>query len=143
MILGKELVLTVSEYSEFPYLYPLAACKSCSLKLDTKFLEVCAPNQIGVTDNIPTWRSWSTDASTLFSTDANYKRLYDIWKNNTPLWLCFFDSSRSNYYKGKAYLKSVDKSGDIGGLAKISVSFQTSGDLSYNGREYMFLFSAK
>lgn len=123
MIKGKDIILSVDDK-------PLAAAKSCKLKLGTKFIEVCSPTDGDVEQYVPTIRSWNVSADMFAAKMEDYDRLYAMWKSKQKLTLRFYDNELQSCYKGDAYIKNIDLAAQVGNHATFACSFQPTGDLS-------------
>lgn len=106
---------------------PIAANKSCDLDVSQDFIKVCAPNEGRTFRKIPTTYDWGVSCDCLMSTTQYAKMLLDAVRNGTKFTLQFLVLGFK--VKGDVYIKSCRISATKGSLAKLSVSFETSGPL--------------
>ena len=122
MIHGRDLILSINGT-------PIAASTTCDLSTTTDFIEVCAPTGGEWKDYIPTQHGWGVSAGCLMATMENSDNLLKMQKRKQRLELSFYDKGLQVFYKGDAYIKKLDVVGNYGNLAKMSVAFQTCGEL--------------
>ncbi len=126
MILGKDLTMTLGDTTN-----GLAASKSCNLRVETDFIEVCSPTDGSWREYLPTIKAWSASVDTLVASLADHKKLLKAQNDNERLMCCFFDAALNEFYKGYCYIKNLDIKGSIGGLATMSVTLQPTGRLEW------------
>ena len=129
MILGKDLVLALNGT-------PLAAARSCSLDCDQSFLQTAAPTD-GRWENVTPQRlGWSMSADALIGSIEAYQTLKAAWRNGTALTMRFYNTDYALNETGTVYIERIHLEGNVGSLAKMSVSLKGSGPLStYGGTE--------
>lgn len=123
MILGKDLILST------PSVGVIAAAKSCQIKLNTDFIEVCAPTDGAWKQYKPAINSWEVSCEMLITTAGGLNSLRSLVANHTIFQIRFYDSGTNILWGGATYIKSFDVTGRVGSLATLSVSFQPSGKL--------------
>lgn len=122
MIQGKDLILSLNGA-------PLAASTTCELSIDTDFIEVCPPTGGEWKDYLPTQHGWDVSAGCLMATMENFDNLLKMQKSKQRLEVSFYDQGLQVFYKGATYIKKLNIIGNYGNLAKMSVAFQTCGEL--------------
>ena len=126
MILGKNLIMTLGDSSK-----GLACSKSCSLNVETEFLETCSPTSGTWREYLPTIKSWGASVDTLVAKMSDHKRLLQLQDSNTLLACCFYDSDLQEFYRGNCYIKNLQLKASVGGLATMSVTIQPTGKLTW------------
>ena len=109
-------------------LAPVAAAKTGDLDISQDFIKACAPNEGRTFRKIPTTYDWLISCDCLMTTDAYAKMLIDAARNGTQVTIQF--SSVGWRVRGNAYVKSARITASKGSLAKLSVSFESSGPLT-------------
>lgn len=107
---------------------PVAANKSCDLEVSQDFIDACAPNEGRTLISIPTTYKWDVSCDCLMSTTQYAKMLIDAVRNGTKFTLQFLVCGFK--VKGDAYIKSCNIKASKGSLAKLAVTFKTSGPLT-------------
>ena len=106
---------------------PIAAAKSGNLDVSQDFIRVCAPTEGRTFRKIPTTYDWSISCDCLMATCQYAKMLLDAQRNGTELTLQFIVLGFK--VVGSAYVKSCNIATTKGNLAKLNVSFESSGPL--------------
>ena len=122
MIHGRDLILSINGT-------PIAASTTCDLSTTTDFIDVCAPTGGEWKDYIPTQHGWEVSAGCLMVDMSNFDQMFKWQKSKQRLDLSFYDSGLQTFYKGSAYIKKLNTTGNYGSLAKFSVAFQPCGEL--------------
>lgn len=122
MIHGRDLILSINGT-------PIAASTTCDLSTTTDFIDVCAPTGGEWKDYIPTQHGWEVSAGCLMVEMSNFDQMFKWQKSKQRLDLSFYDSGLQTFYKGSAYIKKLNTTGNYGNLAKFSVAFQPCGEL--------------
>lgn len=122
MIHGRDLILSINGT-------PIAASTTCDLSTTTDFIDVCAPTGGEWKDYIPTQHGWEVSAGCLMVDMSNFDQMFKWQKSKQRLDLSFYDSGLQTFYKGSAYIKKLNTTGNYGNLAKFSVAFQPCGEL--------------
>lgn len=106
---------------------PIAAAKSGDFDISQDFLEACAPNSGRTHKKIPTTYEWSVSSDCLMATSQYAKQLIDAVRNGTKYTLQFIVCGFK--VVGDVYVKSCRIQASKGSLAKLAVSFESSGEL--------------
>ena len=106
---------------------PIAANKSCDLDVNQDFIKACAPNEGRTFRKIPTTYEWGVSCECLMTTTQYAKMLIDAVRNGTKYTLQFLVVGFK--VKGDVYIKSCKITASKGSLAKLAVTFETSGPL--------------
>ena len=106
---------------------PIAANKSCDLDVSQDFIKACAPNEGRTFRKIPTTYDWGVSCDCLMSTTQYAKMLIDAVRNGTKYTLQFIVVGFK--VKGDVYIKSCRITATKGSLAKLAITFETSGPL--------------
>ena len=106
---------------------PIAANKSCDLDVNQDFIKACAPTEGRTFRKIPTTYDWSVSCDCLMSTTQYAKMLLDAVRDGTMFTLQFLVCGFK--VKGDVYIKSCKITASKGSLAKLAVTFETSGPL--------------
>lgn len=106
---------------------PIAANKSCTLSVSQDFIQVCAPNEGRTLRKIPTTYDWGISCDCLMTNSQYAKMLIDAVRDGTKFTVQF--TVFGFKVKGDVYIKSCEIQASKGSLAKLSVSFETSGPL--------------
>lgn len=106
---------------------PIAAAKSGDFDISQEFIEACAPNSGRTHIKIPTTYDWSVSCDCLMATSQYAKQLIDAVRNGTKYTLQFIVCGFK--VVGDVYVKSCRIQSAKGNLSKLSVSFESSGDL--------------
>ena len=123
---------------------PIAAAKSGDFDISQDFIKACAPNSGRTFQKIPTTYDWSVSCDCLMATSQYAKQLIDAVRNGTKYTLQFIVCGFK--VVGDIYVKSCRIQASKGNLSKLSVSFESSGDLRdadtwdvINGTLYTYL----
>lgn len=122
---GKDLILSDSQTGSGHF----ACATTCNVTTDCDFIETCPPDDGSWKEYVPTILSWSASAAHLLASYANYKYFRAKQQAKAAITVRFYDTELEIFYKGQAYIKSLDLTGDVKGLAKMSVQLQPSGPL--------------
>lgn len=106
---------------------PIAAAKSGDFDISQDFIKACAPNSGRTFQKIPTTYEWSVSSDCLMATSQYAKQLIDAVRNGTKYTLQFIVCGFK--VVGDVYVKSCRIQSSKGSLAKLNVSFESSGDL--------------
>lgn len=106
---------------------PIAANKSCTLSVSQDFIQACAPNEGRTLRKIPTTYDWGVSCDCLMANSQYAKMLIDAVRDGTKFTVQF--TVLGFKVKGDVYIKSCEIQASKGSLAKLSVSFETSGPL--------------
>ena len=106
---------------------PIAANKSCDLDVSQDFIKACAPNEGRTFRKIPTTYDWGVSCDCLMSTTQYAKLLLDAVRNGTKFTLQVLVLGFK--VKGDVYIKSCRITATKGSLAKLAITFETSGPL--------------
>ena len=106
---------------------PIAAAKSGDFDIRQNFIEACAPNSGRTHQKIPTTYEWSVSCDCLMTTSEYAKQLIDAVRNGTKYTLQFIVCGFK--VVGDVYVKSCRIQASKGSLAKLAVSFESSGPL--------------
>ena len=106
---------------------PIAAAKSGDFDISQDFIKGCAPNSGRTFKKIPTTYDWSVSSDCLMATSQYAKQLIDAARNGTMYTLQFIVCGFK--VVGDVYVKSCRIQTSKGSLAKLAVSFESSGDL--------------
>ena len=107
---------------------PIAAAKSGDLSVSQDFIQVCTPNEGRTFRKVPTTYDWSVSCDCMMATCAYAKQLIDAVRNGTQYTLQFIVLGFK--VSGNVYVKSCQITATKGSLAKLNVSFESSGPLS-------------
>lgn len=108
---------------------PIAAAKTGDLDISQDFIKACAPGGEGRTfRKIPTTYDWSVSCDCLMADLTKAKEIIDAARNGTELTLQFICIGWK--VRGSVYVKSARITASKGSLAKLSVSFESSGPLT-------------
>lgn len=106
---------------------PIAAAKSGDFDISQEFIETCSPDSGRVHEKKPTTYDWSVSCDCLMATSQYAKQLIDAVRNGTKYTLQFIVCGFK--VVGDVYVKSCRIQATKGNLSKLSVSFESSGDL--------------
>ena len=106
---------------------PIAAAKSGDFDISQDFIKACAPNSGRTFIKIPTTYDWSVSCDCLMAKSQYAKQLIDAVRNGTKYTLQFIVCGFK--VVGDVYVKSCRIKSNKGSLAKLDVSFESSGDL--------------
>ena len=122
---GKDLILSDSQTGSGHF----ACAKSCTVSIKSDFIEVAHPTEGGWKRYKPTIKSWSASTGHLLSSYSNYKYFRSMMDNKAAVTVRFYDVEMQIFYKGQAYIETLDLTGDVNGLAQMKVALQPSGPL--------------
>ena len=126
MIHGKDLILSDSQTSSGHF----ACATSCTVSTKSDFIEVAHPTEGGWKRYKPTILSWSASTGHLLASYANYKYFRNMQESKHAVTIRFYDAELQIFYKGKAYIETLELTGDVRGFAKMKVSLKPSGPLT-------------
>lgn len=125
MIHGRDLILSDSQTGSGHF----ACATSCSVTTKSDFIETAHPTVGGWKRYKPTILSWSASTGHLLASYSNYKYFRSMQENKQAVTIRFYDAELQIFYKGQAFIETLDLTGDVNGLAKMKVSLQPSGPL--------------
>ena len=128
---GKDLILSDSQTGSGHF----ACAKSCTVSIKSDFIEVAHPTEGGWKRYKPTIKSWSASTGHLLSSYSNYKYFRSMMDSKTAVTIRFYDVEMQIFYKGQAYIETLDLTGDVNGLAQMKVALQPSGPLEAASEE--------
>ena len=122
---GKDLILSDSQTGSGHF----ACATSCNVSIKSDFIEVAHPTEGEWKRYKPTIKSWSASTGHLLASYSNYQYFRSMMDNKAAVTVRFYDVEMQIFYKGQAYIETLDLTGDVNGLAKMSVQLQPSGPL--------------
>lgn len=126
MIHGKDLILSDSQTGSGHF----ACATSCTVSTKSDFIEVAHPTDGGWKRYKPTILSWSASTGHLLASYANYKYFRNMQESKQAVTIRFYDAELQIFYKGEAFIDTLELTGDVRGFAKMKVSLQPSGPLT-------------
>ena len=126
MIHGKDLILSDSQTGSGHF----ACATSCTVSTKSDFIEVAHPTEGGWKRYKPTILSWSASTGHLLASYANYKYFRNMQQRKDFVTIRFYDADMQIFYKGNAFIDTLELTGDVRGFAKMKVSLQPSGPLT-------------
>ena len=126
MIHGKDLILSDSQTGSGHF----ACATSCTVSTKSDFIEVAHPTEGGWKRYKPTILSWSASTGHLLASYANYKYFRNMQESKQAVTIRFYDAELQIFYKGEAFIDTLELTGDVRGFAKMKVSLQPSGPLT-------------
>ncbi len=126
MIHGKDLILSDSQTGSGHF----ACATSCTVSTKSDFIEVAHPTEGGWKRYKPTILSWSASTGHLLASYANYKYFRNMQESKQAVTIRFYDAELQIFYKGEAFIETLELTGDVRGFAKMKVSLQPSGPLT-------------
>ena len=126
MIHGKDLILSDSQTGSGHF----ACATSCTVSTKSDFIEVAHPTEGGWKRYKPTILSWSASTGHLLASYANYKYFRGMQESKQAVTIRFYDAELQIFYKGEAFIETLELTGDVRGFAKMKVSLQPSGPLT-------------
>ena len=126
MIHGKDLILSDSQTGSGHF----ACATSCTVSTKSDFIEVAHPTEGGWKRYKPTILSWSASTGHLLASYANYKYFRNMQDSKQAVTIRFYDAELQIFYKGEAFIETLELTGDVRGFAKMKVSLQPSGPLT-------------
>lgn len=126
MIHGKDLILSDSQTGSGHF----ACATSCTVSTKSDFIEVAHPTEGGWKRYKPTILSWSASTGHLLASYANYKYFRKMQESKQAVTIRFYDAELQIFYKGEAFIETLELNGDVRGFAKMKVSLQPSGPLT-------------
>lgn len=115
---------------------PLASSTGCELQMERDFMEVCGPTDGAWLQYLPTTLGWTVSSDGLLADMAAVRALHERMVSGQAVALRFYDSTFAVLYKGAAFVKSLRFSGQVGSMAKYSISLQGSGALTTDTEGY-------
>lgn len=129
MIHGRNLIVSIDGE-------PIAAAKSCNITVSQDFIQACSPTEGRVYAKIPTTYDWDISVDCLvLDNSVQVNGLMNKLIAGTKCLLTFTDGTNNQKRAGFAYIKSWNEGGNIGSLATLRASFESSGPL-YTYTEY-------
>ena len=126
MIHGKDLILSDSQTGSGHF----ACATSCTVSTKSDFIEVAHPTEGGWKRYKPTILSWSASTGHLLASYANYKYFRNMQESKQAVTIRFYDAELQIFYKGEAFIETLELTGDVRGFAKMKLSLQHSGPLT-------------
>ena len=126
MIHGKDLILSDSQTGSGHF----ACATSCTVSTKSDFIEVAHPTEGGWKRYKPTILSWSASTGHLLASYSNYKYFRNMQESKQAVTIRFYDAELQIFYKGEAFIETLELTGDVRGFAKMKVSLQPSGPLT-------------
>ena len=126
MIHGKDLILSDSQTGSGHF----ACATSCTVSTKSDFIEVAHPTEGGWKRYKPTILSWSASTGHLLASYANYKYFRNMQQRKDFVTIRFYDADMQIFYKGNAFIETLELTGDVRGFAKMKVTLQPSGPLT-------------
>ena len=126
MIHGKDLILSDSQTGSGHF----ACATSCTVSTKSDFIEVAHPTEGGWKRYKPTILSWSASTGHLLASYANYKYFRNMQESKQAVTIRFYDAELQIFYKGEAFIETLELTGDVRGVAKMKLSLQPSGPLT-------------
>ena len=123
---GKDLILSDSQTGSGHF----ACATSCTVSVKSDYIEVAHPTEGGWKRYKPTILSWSASTGHLLASYSNYKYFRSMMESKQAVTVRFYDAELQIFYKGQAFIETLDLTGDVNGLAKMKVSLQPSGPLT-------------
>lgn len=115
---------------------PVASSTGCELQMEREFMEVCSPTDGAWLQYLPTTLGWTVSSDGLLADMAAVRALHERMVSGQAVALRFYDSTFAVLYKGAAFVKSLRFSGQVGSMAKYSISLQGSGALATDTEGY-------
>lgn len=106
---------------------PIAAAKSGDLDVSQDFIKACSPTDGRTFIKIPTTYDWGVSCDCLMTTTDHAYRFISAVRNGTKYTLQFIVGGFK--LKGDVYVKSAKITATKGSLAKLAISFESSGPL--------------
>ena len=122
---GKDLILSDSQTGSGHF----ACATSCNVSIKSDFIEVAHPTEGEWKRYKPTIKSWSASTGHLLASYSNYQYFRSMMDNKAAVTVRFYDVEMQIFYKGQAYIETLDLTGDVNGLAQMKVALQPSGPL--------------
>ena len=122
---GKDLILSDSQTGSGHF----ACATSCTVSVKSDYIEVAHPTEGGWKRYKPTILSWSASTGHLLASYSNYKYFRSMMESKQAVTVRFYDVELQIFYKGQAYIETLELTGDVRGFAKMKVSLQPSGPL--------------
>lgn len=122
---GKDLILSDSQTGSGHF----ACATSCTVSVKSDFIETAHPTEGGWKRYKPTILSWSASTGHLLASYDSYKFFLYKMRNHEAVTVRFYDLELQIFYRGQAYIETLELTGDVRGFAKMKVSLQPSGPL--------------
>ena len=106
---------------------PVAAAKTGDIDVSQDFIKACSPTEGRTFQKIPTTYDWGVSCDCLMTTTAYAKLILDALRNGTKFTLQFIVGGFK--VTGDVYVKSARITASKGSLAKLAISFESSGPL--------------
>ena len=106
---------------------PVAAAKTGDLDVSQDFIKACSPTDGRTFSKIPTTYDWGVSCDCLMTTTAYAKLILDALRNGTKFTLQFIVGGFK--VTGDVFVKSARITATKGSLAKLTISFESSGPL--------------
>ena len=106
---------------------PVAAAKTGDLDVSQDFIKACSPTDGRTFSKIPTTYDWGVSCDCLMTTTAYAKLILDALRNGTKFTLQFIVGGFK--VTGDVFVKSARITASKGSLAKLAISFESSGPL--------------
>ena len=123
---GKDLILSDSQTGSGHF----ACATSCTVSVKSDYIEVAHPTEGGWKRYKPTILSWSASTGHLLASYSNYKYFRSMMESKQAVTVRFYDVELQIFYKGQAYIETLELTGDVRGFAKMKVSLRPSGPLT-------------
>ena len=130
MLHGRNLIISLDGM-------PVASSTGCDLQMERDFMEVCGPKDGAWLQYLPTTLGWTVSSDGMLADMAAVKALHERMVSGQAVALRFYDSTFAVLYKGAAFVKSLSFSGQVGSMAKYSISLQGSGALATDTEGYV------
>ena len=134
MIHGDDLIVTTDIGGSQ---VPVAACRSCSLKVSQSFIDACSPTSGRTKKKVPTDYKWSVSCDGLVGNPQYAKQFLDALLGGTELTLQFLIVGFK--VVGKAFVADWDAKGAKGSLANLGIQFEGSEDLDTDSQTWDFI----
>lgn len=121
MILGRYMTVTTDIDGAQTQ---VAFSKSCNLSVSQEFIQACSPVGGRTKKKIPTSYDWSVKCDCLLVNSEQSHKFINALKEGKELTLQFILGGFKQ--KGKAFIKSIEFTGNIGSLSSYSVAFEGS-----------------
>lgn len=106
---------------------PIAAAKNGDLDVSQDFIKACSPTEGRTFIKIPTTYDWGVSCDCLMTTTDHAYRFISAVRNGTKYTLQFIVGGFK--LTGDVYVKSAKITATKGSLAKLAISFESSGPL--------------
>lgn len=113
---------------------PVAFSRSCSISMNTAMADCTTKDNDGYSESIPTTRSWECSVDGLGVWNSNIKEFMAAFQNKTALDIKFKPREVATgdlVYSGKAFIESLEISGEMEDGVTYSVSLKGTGALDF------------